>query len=64
MATDRILGEVNKAREGEILFDISSPLPNTLDTVTQASLIAELEAKVKHYRERVEHPLWRSLVFP
>lgn len=28
-----------------------SPYP---DIVTQASLIAELEAKVKHYRERVE----------
>jgi len=54
MTTVEILGEIMKAREGEIFLDISSPLPHTLGTVTEASLIAELEAKVKHYRQRVE----------
>lgn len=50
----RIMEEIIKAREGEIFLDISSPLLHTQHTVTKASLIAELEAKVKHYRERVE----------
>jgi hypothetical protein len=35
-------------------IDFTSPSPY-IDEVTQASLIAELEAKVKHYRERMEH---------
>lgn len=36
------------------MLDIPSPLLDTESTVTNAALIAELEAKVKHYRERVE----------
>ncbi|MGB0063612.1 MAG: hypothetical protein WBP85_04130 [Terracidiphilus sp.] len=49
-----IQGLIEKAREGETFLDISSPLPYALGIVTQAYLIAELETKVKHYRERVE----------
>jgi len=50
----RIQGIIDKAREGEIFLDISSPLLHTLDSMSRASLIADLEAKVRYYRERVE----------
>ena len=50
----RIMALIERAREGDIMLDIPSPLPHTQNTVTNAALIAELEAKVKHYRERVE----------
>ena len=50
------IGEENTSPEqnsSPLPIDIPSPSPY-IDEVTQASLIAELEAKVKHYRERVE----------
>jgi hypothetical protein len=50
----RIQTLIERAREGDIMLDIPSPLPHTRGIVTNAALIAELEAKVKHYRERVE----------
>lgn len=47
-------GEMDNIQNSSPLsIDIPSPSPY-IDEVTQASLIAELEAKVKHYRERVE----------
>ena len=47
-------GEMDNIQNSSPLsIDIPSP-SSYIDEVTQASLIAELEAKVKHYRERVE----------
>jgi len=47
---DELLGEGSAVGEGEILVDISSPLGHSVDAM---SLLAELEAKVEHYQERV-----------
>jgi hypothetical protein len=59
----RIQGLIETAEERERFLLTFPSLPSDTGNVTRDSLIAELEAKVKHYRERVEDARYKLRVW-